>query len=221
MAREHNLNGANYLIVGDVAGVDITGATFSCSIWLRPDAFGEFTTLISKGDGATGQYNNWCAGANPRFSQGNGGEVTVTHANNLTTGVWNHWGVSKIGTGTNQVALFLNNVITRGTIGFNLGVADHTQSLTIGNPSFPFDGYTAEAALWDVGLSDDEMAALAKGFSPLLVRPESLRSYWPILGAGAPEPNLVDSGANLTVTGSVPKADHPRIIMPREAIYLP
>lgn len=48
-------------------------------------------------------------------------------------------------------------------------------------------------AVWSALLNDDEMAALAKGFSPRLIRPSALEAYWPairavqdIVGGGSP-----------------------------------
>ena len=42
------------------------------------------------------------------------------------------------------------------------------------------DGSLAEAAIWNAALSDAEVAALATGVSPLLVRPGSLVFYAPL-----------------------------------------
>ena len=44
-------------------------------------------------------------------------------------------------------------------------------------PAGYMDGNIAEAGFWNVALTVDEIAALAKGYSPVLVRPESLVSY--------------------------------------------
>ncbi|MHC4346685.1 MAG: LamG domain-containing protein [Planctomycetota bacterium] len=48
-------------------------------------------------------------------------------------------------------------------------------------------GLIAEAAIWDVALTDAEAAILAAGYSPLFVRPQNLLVYWPMvrkLGTG-------------------------------------
>lgn len=47
--------------------------------------------------------------------------------------------------------------------------------------SGPFDGTIWEAAFWNVALTASEIAALAKGYKPTLIRPASLVSYWPLL----------------------------------------
>jgi hypothetical protein len=44
-----------------------------------------------------------------------------------------------------------------------------------------FDGRIAEAAIWNVALLSAEIAALAKGMRPLLIRPQNLVAYWPLV----------------------------------------
>lgn len=70
-------------------------------------------------------------------------------------------------------------------------------------------GSVADAAVYNVALSASEIAVLASGVSPMLVRPEALVAYWPLIGRYSPEPDLF-GGTNLTLTGTS-LADHPRI----------
>ena len=61
-----------------------------------------------------------------------------------------------------------------------------TDSIAIGvsADSTPFgyhNGLVAEAAAWNVALTDEEAAILAEGYSPLLVRPQSLVFYCPLI----------------------------------------
>ena len=81
--------------------------------------------------------------------------------------------------------------------------------------SLNFAGDIAECALWDVTLNADEAAALAAGYSPLLVRPSALVRYLPLIGRSSPELELI-ARANGTVTGAT-TAVHPRIINPMRA----
>jgi hypothetical protein len=73
----------------------------------------------------------------------------------------------------------------------------------------------AEAAIWSTDLTATEIAILARGVSPLLVRPTALVFYAPILGRYSPEPD-VRGGLSLTVTGTT-VADHGRVFYPRRA----
>ena len=73
-------------------------------------------------------------------------------------------------------------------------------------PSDAFSGRLAECGLWDVALTDAEMAILGKGVSPLLVRPASLMRYWQLVGTSSPEFDRMGA-QTLTVTGAT-KAEH-------------
>lgn len=73
------------------------------------------------------------------------------------------------------------------------------------------DGKIAEAAFWNVALTDDEVAVLGAGFSPLFVRPGNLLLYAPMV-----QNPLVASygGQVMTVTGSPSVTSHPPVVYP-------
>ena len=69
------------------------------------------------------------------------------------------------------------------------------------------NGRLAECAIWNVALTDAEIASLAKGFKPTRIRPQSLVFYAPLLR------NLQDlkGGLALTNNNGATVADHPRV----------
>jgi hypothetical protein len=70
-------------------------------------------------------------------------------------------------------------------------------------------GMIAEAAVWDVALTDEEVAALAKGIPPIMIHPQNLRCYLPLVRS------LFDAKGNaFAITGSLTPADHPRMYAP-------
>jgi hypothetical protein len=74
-------------------------------------------------------------------------------------------------------------------------------------------GRMAETAIYaGVLLNDDECAALAKGFSPKMIRPGNLEHYWPLIGRFSPEVDE-SGGANATVVGAT-VTEHPLVIYP-------
>jgi hypothetical protein len=75
-------------------------------------------------------------------------------------------------------------------------------------------GDIAEAAAWNIALSDTDVAALATGVSPLLIHPEALVGYWPIIGNNSPENNLLSNTSTLSVQGSLSASAHPSVIQP-------
>lgn len=74
----------------------------------------------------------------------------------------------------------------------------------------PYNGKTAEVAVWDVALSDAEVTILALGVSPRLVRPASLKFYFPLVRDIV---DYRDSTSPTTLNTSV--FDHPRVIYSR------
>lgn len=76
-----------------------------------------------------------------------------------------------------------------------------------------FSGRLAEVALWSAALTDDEVAILGKGYSPLFVRPQSLVAYWPLIRDT--DQDWV-GGYNMTPVNAPTVADHPpQIAYPR------
>lgn len=70
----------------------------------------------------------------------------------------------------------------------------------------------AECAIWNVALNADEVASLARGFSPMMVRPASLAWYLPIMGRVSPEPDLKAGNNAAIIPGTT--IEHPRMIYP-------
>lgn len=78
-----------------------------------------------------------------------------------------------------------------------------------------YTGRIMEAAIWSVALSAAELVALAKGFSPLLIRRASLVAYWPLGGHyGQFDLDRYKSRWDLSPTNSPTWADHGRVIYP-------
>jgi hypothetical protein len=84
----------------------------------------------------------------------------------------------------------------------------------IGSVSHYFNGRVAEAAVWNVELSDANFAELAAGVSPLLVRPDGLVFYAPLIhgksASGGDDYDIV-GGVTLTDNATVTVADHPPV----------
>ena len=84
--------------------------------------------------------------------------------------------------------------------------------------AFIFPGHIAEAAIWNVALNAADVAALAKGVVPPMIRPDALVAYWPLVGRDNPEPDFA-GGFNMTLNGTPPRADHVRVYNPRRFIH--
>ena len=63
-------------------------------------------------------------------------------------------------------------------------------------------GLLADWALWNVALSDTEIAALARGTHPLKIRTVNLTNFWQLYGLGSPEPDYSRGQKSMTLTGT-------------------
>ena len=212
MARDFDGNAANNLNITDPpGGLDITGTVMTVSAWIRPDTLVSFGRIATKWSGSAGQY---------LFSLGNAGQILFRISGSsdsavgptvLSTGVWQHVAGRKNGNGASNISVHLNGVVN-GTGSSVNPIPDTANNFRVGADmagAIGFDGRIAEVALWNVALSDAEIAALATGANPLRVHPNNLAAYYPLWGVGAGgEPDLSGNGQTLTEVGTVGVADH-------------
>lgn len=142
----------------------------------------------------------------------NGGTRTsATSTGGVTINGWNH--VAGVFAATNSRAAYLNGAKATNTAAVTNPTINKVTLAQVVDLNY-WAGRVAHAAVWSAALTDDEVTALAKGFSPLLIRPTSLAAYWPLDGNDSPEPDRWRQGLTLTLTNSPTKADSPRIILP-------
>jgi hypothetical protein len=72
----------------------------------------------------------------------------------------------------------------------------------------PFFGSIGEFGVWNVALTDEEVAILAKGYSPLLVRPQSLIIYVPLIRGNDKD---IKGGLSFSAVGIPGITAHPRV----------
>lgn len=101
--------------------------------------------------------------------------------------------------------------LTNNNLNLYIG-SDPDDVIQLQADSFP--GRLADAAFWNAALFAGEVAALARGVSPLRIRPTALLGYWPLFGVGSPEPDYSGNGNNGSITGSVTQADHAPVQAP-------
>lgn len=135
-----------------------------------------------------------------------GTAVTAQSTGIWDQGVWTH-GCAVFDSSTSR-ACYING----GNKGTNTTSSTPTSINRI-RLAVSYNGAIAEVAIWNIALTDADVASLATGFSPLLIRPESLAFYAPLIGRYSPEIDLV-GGINLTLT-STSVADHVRVFYPK------
>ena len=79
----------------------------------------------------------------------------------------------------------------------------------------------AEVAIWNVALSDAEVAVLSGGLPHILMRPDALVRYWPLWGRHDPEIQLVGGTDSLTLNGSPAAANHAPVAIRTKGRFYP
>lgn len=141
---------------------------------------------------------------------------------NYSANTWYH-GAVVFNTTTDRTVYRDGGNATNNTTSVTVGTVDTTNIGTRFDGSafgVYLNGQIAWPAAWNAALTAAEIAALAKGASPLTVRPDALVWHPPLFGNNSPEEDWVGSFP-MTVTGAT-KAAQPRIIMPvRKKFFLP
>jgi hypothetical protein len=177
--------------------------------WIKPTSFagsGEYRGLVAKWE-----VNKWTyylgfdegagsitgiGSANPIFGTADGAGGTQHYCwsfNTLSTGQWCHVCGRRTGTGASTQRMFLNGSIDGSAVTTSVSMVTSTARLGIGAFGHDvgvqgyFDGRIARVGIWNVALTDGEIAALARGVSPRKIRNDgttssALRGYWPMQG---------------------------------------
>jgi hypothetical protein len=134
-----------------------------------------------------------------------------------TVNAWHH--IAGVWTATNSRAAFLNggnkgtDIVDVTPVNLNVTSIGRVGDST---PVDYMDGRIAEVGIWDVALTDAEIAILAAGFSPLFIRPQNLVAYWPLI---RDEDQDRVGGYGFTAYNTPTIGVHPPVIMP-SAIHL-
>ena len=196
-------------------GAAIASPPFSVCCWVKPDNITARSIAFAMADEA-GSANYFLL----RISGDIAGDPIRAAAYNVyaettsgySAGVWNH--ACAVFTSNTLRAAYLNGG-SKGTNASSMAPVG-LDNTTIGCLELAgTDAYAtaaiAECALWDVALTDGDVLTLSKRVSPLLVRPDHLVAYWPLVGRNTTEPDVMGL-APMTVTGAT-YAEHPPMYM--------
>ena len=216
MARA--ISSGNYLTT---ASAPVTAVPLTIACWFNPTAINTNGLLVSIDNGGTS--DRFCilkssAAAIIAQAVGAGNAANATTTTNYTAGAWQH----ACGTfsATNARAAYLGG----GGKGTNatLRVPSGLTTTAIGALSggtVVLAGSVAEATIWNIALSDAQVADLAKGFDPRFIRPDAIVAHWSLMGRSSPEPDFI-GGFDMALTGTPGQASHPRIIPLRQSRLL-
>lgn len=215
MARSFN-DSSDYL---EYAGAASTALPVTMACWVAPDlATAEVAVSLSTATALNSVSLQITATGvlRARSSTTGGVAASADTTATVTANTWAH--IAGVFTSTTSRTAYIDggNAVTNATSNnpsassfntTNIGVRYETTRANF------FGGEIAEVGIWSVALTAAEIASLAKGVSPLMIRPASLISYWPLIGKTSPEIDL-HGRLEMTVNGTT-AADHPRIYMPR------
>ena len=214
-------------------GAVVTGEPLTMACWFRTTDLTATRTMIGLGNnGASGFWRMYFSGTAgdtvvaQKQSDAAAGGAGAAATGSVADAGWHHGAVR-----------FTNDTSREAALNGSFGSAETTNTA---DPSVDFtsvgsllrstaasfwQGDIAEVGIWNVALTNSEVVTLASGFSPLLVRPQALVSYWPLFGRAGAAGDEEDwaGGLTLTQTSSPALADHPnRIIYPsRPRIIFP
>ena len=195
----------------DMATVEVapvTAAPITMCCWFRPPTATISASLMFLGDkDVTSHYfavraQGATAGDPVAAFTAAGGFANASTSTGFSANVWNH--AAGVFAASNDRRAYLNgggkgtNTTNRTPSG-----VDRVRIGRLGDstPSADYTGRIAEATIWNVALTDDEVLALAGGVSCFRIRGGNIVGYWPLFGA-SPETDFSGNGNNLTLSGT-------------------
>jgi hypothetical protein len=191
----------------------VTAPPFSMAIWFR--CTGTSYGVMSIGlDSNDHHHSLLLTGAGTVLAMTQRDEDWNNYATSsatFTADVWQHACGTWASTAERHVYLNGGNKGDNSNSCTNPTVQDIALAERVDQYSDKFTGDLAEAAIWNVVLTDAEVAILGAGYSPLFVRPQSLVAYWPLIR----DPDIDIVGRNsLTPINTPGVSAHPRILHP-------
>lgn len=219
MARDFN-GSTGYLTKAVALAPSAYPVTFAC--WFYPDSdtvagdLMSVTDLSSTADGLRLLYRGDASNTFDGGVRGAGSQVTVSSTATVAAGQWCH--VCVVFASATSRSIYVNgadkqtNATNKSPTWANLDTTSVGcyRSTSVVNP---VNGKIAEAGFWLAELTDSEVAALADGCAPSMIRPDALVGYPPIFGRSSPEYDMF-SDTGWTVTGTAPQSEHPPMRYP-------
>lgn len=189
----------------------VSGGVMTLATWVLPELFANSDIFFCIGN-ASDHYIRleFNSAGNVRFKIYDGGGDQADSTTTMTLNTWHH--ACGVINSTSDRAVFLDG----GSKGTDTALNNPTSLdricfgarylSTIGQYA---DCRVAEAGIWDAALSDEEVASLAEGYAPFLIKPENLVAYWPLV---RDEDQDIVGGYDLTANNAPTVTEHPPLI---------
>jgi hypothetical protein len=197
----------------------LTSMPFTMACWFRSSDL--TTTQTAMALGASGSNDRWAlflAGAQAGdFLQAASVQSGTTTAAATTTGfsadTWHHG--CAVFASANSRSIYIDGGSKGSNAGSSTPGTPNRTSIGARNSSGVYgvfmSGRIADAGIWNVALSDAEVAALAKGLHPTRMRPDALVAFWELYGNDSPESDWHLIGGTrypMTLVNTPTKAAH-------------
>lgn len=217
MARLFDDASSEYLTY---AGALLAGVPITMAVWINADALPNADMrIMCISDASALEWINIIIRRHDQVDAdevwaglgGSGSYPASKSGNTIGIGAWHHAG-GVFATNASRIA-YLDGVAgvedTTDLTPANLDVTDIAAIHYNNTTNNYFSGHIGEAAIWNIALTNAEVASLAAGYSPLFIHPQNLIAYWDLIRG------LNDrvGGYNLTASGTVVSV-HPPIIYP-------
>lgn len=216
MARSNTGSTSNYMLNGSAA---LTGLPITMACWANLANLTHTANLVAIIDESAGaNYFSLLADGNNEYGGTDnavvcdvGTGIFAKSTGTYTASAWHHFAATSSGMASRFA--WLNGTAgpestsTRSPSGWNrTGIG----AFRVGSSTFsPINGSIAEVGIWNVVLTAAEMAMLADGYAPCLVRPDALVAHWPLIGRMASPEQDRWGNFHMTITGTMAQASHP------------
>jgi hypothetical protein len=219
MSRLFDRSIPQYLIT-ETPVVTIQGITLAC--FFNTNDVTVTQTIMGMSRNSTGFDGFWlvlrgAVGGDPLWAQEfNGSSANAETTSGVSVNTWHHG--CAVFAATNDRRIYLDGG-SKGTDSANRSVPSGLDNTTVGSLKYnngtddddPFSGMVAEVGIWNVALTDTEVLMLSLGYSPLLIRPQNLVFYVPLV---RDNDNDLVGGLSLTPTNGPTVSPHPAILNP-------
>ena len=205
---------SQYLIGGSAP---VTVEPLTLALWFRPTSLIDGQCLLAVGSSSTG--SRYQISANAASNQvlviktaDSGTQGISTNTASFTVGQWMHI-TAVFSSTTNRVGYINGAVGTANTTSAGTATLDRVvvgARISGGSFSQFANGDIAEPGVWNVTLTAEEIAGLAKGFRCRMIRPQSLRFDLRMIR----DLQDLSQALAMTNTNGATVSTHPRIIYP-------
>ena len=200
MSRFFDNSAKDYLEIDEAV---VTGPPFTMACWFNTDDVANRISLmgLANSGAASDYFSLQCNGPNSSVIRAitiSGGSSAAQTSTSYLADTWHL--ACGVFAATNDRRAFLDGGGKDTNSGTTVPIGVNRSSIgRIGDssPSFEMSGFIAEAAIWDVALTDSEIAALYNSrINPRYMRSSNVVGYWPIWGIHSPEIDLSGQGRN-------------------------